>query len=932
VDFLIFLSLILLLGLLSLPVISLLMLRSLRKRVNKLEKLVHTLQQQNAKPPQPAPVVAQASVKPKPVSVAEPVTVKPPSSALIQETDVIPQSDIFKSKVATTEEIKTTNHSPPPPLPTSPPLSEEEALVAELKAMYENDKPTTTSSLGLFERIERWFIGGNIPVNIGIVVLLAGVAALIKYATEQGLLRLPIELRLIAISLAALGALKFAWNKRPTHPVFSLAVQGGAIGVLLLVVFAAHKLYRFLPGSVAFALSAGLITGLAVLAVLQYSRTLAILGILAGFLAPIWLSDGSGSHIGLFAWYGLVNMGIFVMAWLRPWRALNLLGFVFTWGIGIIWGVLQYNPEKFVSSQLFLLLFFSFYLLLPLFYARRAQVISDSGQARIDGTLVFGTPLVAFSLQSGLLAQRWPLALCALALALVYLALAYRLNQRARRWQHLTQAYAILAVGFATLAVPLALSANATACVFALEGAGLVWLGLTQRNHLAHWSGIGLQWAAAFSWMLGLDSVSIQDFSVITNAMCISGVLIALAGFVIAGLYSQHSDMRPLALLPYLWGLAWWMMIWVREILIYEDFYYHQYHTLWRFTLHTILLLFGLTAWWAAFVRRYVITRTIGKEMYAQGMPLLSGTVLFCLLLAFAVAVAQYFAYPPIFPGRVSAWGGGTWMWLLFALLTMHSVYLLRHAEGTLPAYSQLVWLLLWPSVWMLEVLGRPWAAGWYGLMLALPWLVLVTLSIYRWEWLCWPLGAAFDPLRKTVQTIGLGILSVWWLMWLFNAGNSAPLSWMVVLNPLDLAHIAILLLLVLCLHQHNVRLPVPVALAALVLITTMTLRAVHHWGHLPWNRYLWSSAVTQTSLTVVWSLLGMAGWIIGSKRGSWGLWLSGALLMGVVLCKLFLIDRSNLGNLPGIAAFIIYGLFCTAVGGLAPAPPRKPEYGRKQA
>ena len=44
---------------------------------------------------------------------------------------------------------------------------------------------------------------------------------------------------------------------------------------------------------------------------------------------------------------------------------------------------------------------------------------------------------------------------------------------------------------------------------------------------------------------------------------------------------------------------------------------------------------------------------------------------------------------------------------------------------------------------------------------------------------------------------------------------------------------------------------------------------------------------------------------------------------MAVVLAKLLLIDRQHLGNLFGIASFMAYGLLCTLVGYLAPAPPR---------
>jgi uncharacterized membrane protein len=101
-------------------------------------------------------------------------------------------------------------------------------------------------------------------------------------------------------------------------------------------------------------------------------------------------------------------------------------------------------------------------------------------------------------------------------------------------------------------------------------------------------------------------------------------------------------------------------------------------------------------------------------------------------------------------------------------------------------------------------------------------------------------------------------------------------------------------------------------------------LRGVHHLGGLPWGASLWSAALAQTCLTVVWSVLGVAGWVLGSRRGSRTLWLAGAVLMGVVLAKLLLIDRGHLGGVLGIVSFIAYGLLCTVIGYLAPAPPRR--------
>lgn len=798
----------------------------------------------------------------------------------------------------------------PPPLPPRPdpldPLAAEPRREPSPERTWTPAEPVEPSEPNFIERAlayaKQWLTSGNVPVKVGMLVLLAGVAALLKYASDQGWFVVPPSLRLAGISAAALAGLVFAWRKRESHRTFALAMQGGMIGILLLVVFSACKNYGMIGTGAAFALSVVLIAGLSVMAVLQESRTLAILGVLAGFMAPIWLSDGSGNHVALFSYYALLNAGIFAIAWVRPWRILNLLGFVFTWGIGTAWGVLKYTPANFNSTEPFLVLFFVFYLLLPLLYARKA---SSAGSARIDGCLLFGTPLVAFSLQAALLhGDRMPLAFCALGVAALYAVLARALINNARM-NVLARGYAILAVGFATLAVPLALSAKATASVFALEGAGLVWLGLTQDRRLARWTGIGLQLAAAAALAIGVSGSHLGATIAIANAAFMGALLIAVAGFATAWWYRSAGNLQ-VATVAYLWALAWWLGNVILEI---GDFVEVDSR------LHAVLLLLGVTGWLAAEVQRRAPALA------------LSLTTLAALLLAFPVAFLQVSEYGQPFAGY------GAVAWAVFAALGVRSLMCLRAGSGVVAGLAQLAWWLLWPTVLSLLAwhIGDRFALaeGWVGMLLALPWLLLAVLSMYRWTWLSQPLGAAFDRYRAALQVAVFAALGLWWMGSLASAGSAAPLPWIVVLNPLELAEIALLVLLAMRLRQNGSGSVLPMqlvgtAVAALVLVTVMTLRAVHHWGDVPWSDSLLGTKLAQTSLTVVWSLLGVIGWISGSRRGQWGLWLAGAILMSVVLAKLLLIDRGNLGDLLGIGAFIAYGLLCTLVGWLAPAPPRR--------
>ena len=750
--------------------------------------------------------------------------------------------------------------------------------------------------------VKRWFSVGNVPVKIGMLVLFAGVAALLKYAADQGWLTLPPELRLAGVAAAALGALGFAWRKRERNRSFALSLQGGAIGVLLLVVFAAFKVFGLLPAGAAFALSIVLVAGAGVLAVLQDAKALAVFALLAGFLAPIWLSTGGGSHVALFSYYAVLNAAIVGIAWRKAWRLLNLLGFAFTFGIGTIWGALDYAPEKYPGTQPFLALFFLFYLAIPLLFARRQP---PGRRDAIDGCLLFGVPLVAFSLQAGLLeGERMPLAFCALGLGALYAALAWWLRQR-RDYGVLVQAYAILAVGFATLAVPLALSAQATASVFALEGAGLAWLGLRRQRRLPQFAGAGLQFAAAVAFAIGLDGMA-PNATMFANAGFMGALLIALAGFASAWAYrdAARSDIAG----PYYgWALLWWLGNGVHEI----DAFLAD-----RVVPDALLAFAALTGWLAAEAHRRRTARA------------LAWTTLAALAAAIPLALWQSAAHQQPFAGY------GGWAWLVYVALGLRGLLCLRDSDDkTMAPVAQFVTWLVWPLAaslllgWLPGRFGAM-GEGWRIALVALPWLATAALALLRWPWVAKPLGALFDGWRERLLTVVFALLALWWLVALFQAGAAAPLPWLPLLNPLELAQLAALALALRWQLGDGRTLPPPriVLLAALAFawVTALVLRAVHHWGGEPWGDDLLSTSLAQTSLTVTWSVLGVIGWVVGSKRGQRMLWLAGAVLMGVVLAKLVLVDRQHLGNLLGIGSFIAYGLLCTVVGYFAPAPPKR--------
>lgn len=780
---------------------------------------------------------------------------------------------------------------PPPPAAAVPPTP---AAAAPARTVRKTEPDWFDRAGGM---VRRWFSQGNVPVKIGMLVLFAGVAALLKYAADEGWLSVPIELRLSGIAAAAIAALALGWRERSRRRAFALSLQGGAIGILLLTVFAALRLYHLLPTGAAFALLVVLVAGAGLLAVLQDALALALLGLVAGFAAPILIATGGGDHVALFGYYLVLNLAILAIAWRKSWRVLNLLGFLFTFAIGTAWGVLRYERALLSSTEPFLLAYFAIYLAVPILFAGRRR----AGQRDlVDGTLVFGNPLFAFALQAALLeGERMPLALIALGAAALYLLLAWWQRPRQRL---LGDSFAVLAVGFATLAVPLALSARATASTFALEGAALIWLGLRQQRWLPQIAGWTLQALAAlalvFAALFRPDSATIA----LANPSCISILLLALAGCASAWLYHRAARHVP-ALLFYLWGLLWWCLGMLREIERFVPGREQPAATLGWLALSLMLAALATRA-----------TRARACAVTAAGAMIV------------AVGVAAWMAFGDIQP--LAGWSLGAV--LAFAVAGVHALASLGQRGGRSVAVAHSAWVWGW-IVLLAAAIGQlirqdTLGSGWRNALLAVPLLLAWALALLRPQWIAVPLREQFGRWRG-VLLLQLGLVAAWlFCVLLWRPGDSTPLPWLPVLNPVELLQLGVLVLAARWLADTPAGRPLRAPLlagAGFVFVTAATLRATHQLGGVPWNDGLWSSNLAQMALTLVWSALGVIGWIMGSRRAQRALWLAGAILMAVVLAKLLLIDRSRLGNLFGIASFIAYGLLCTVVGYFAPAPPR---------
>ena len=894
----------------------------LRLEVDELKAQLVTLEERLGRSRSPEATPAPRAVSEAPVAAPPPATTQAEAATPASELE-----DIEAQALAATLEP-----APEKPLPEFEPEPEFEpqpvAAKATLRAERFERMDLTLPELPSFKPFEAakaWLLGGNTLVRAGAVVLFFGLAFLVKFGAEHT--SVPIEFRYIGIVLAALALLGLGWRLREKRPGYAMALQGLAVALFYLTVFAAFRLHGLLPGGLAFALLIAVCALSAALAVLQDAKAMAVIGICGGFLAPVLASTGSGSHVALFSYYALLNAGILGIAWFKTWRPLNVLGFLFTFGIGSTWGYRSYHDELFATTEPFLLLFFFLYLAISLLYAkRRKQEIVKFGALTlageridyVDATLVFGTPLAAFGLQY-LMVRHTPYgsALSALALGAIYLPLAMLLYRRDREEMRLlVESFLALGVVFASLAIPLGLDAQWTAASWAAEGAGILWVGLRQGRRVAQAFGLLLQLGAGLALGDGMD-----------NGHWLGGLLISAAGFV-SGLTLYRADSRRgegKAVLPsagawsgvcLTWSLCWWWYAGTAEI-------------------GRQVSDFGLAAN-VLFASGSAALLLAGRRLLHWPATGVASALLLPLLLMFGIAATLTLPHP-----------GAHYGWLAWPLaLAMLALVLRRQEGGPLARWLEAghmaaLWLLAGLSTWQiwwwfreLGELGSAWPVlGW-----ALSPLILLALLNRPALRAHWPMAAFPRAYGLGAAPIALGLWT-----WVFFAngtsdGSAAPLRYVPLVNPLDLANAGALLVLLAWLRRvladagiaspRSLRMVAAgLGATAFVWMNGILLRSLHHWAEIPFNLgTMLDSTLVQVSLSLFWALLALGLMLLATRRGWRPVWLTGAGLMATVVAKLFLVDLSRVGSIERIVSFIGVGLLLLVLGYFSPVPPRRGE------
>ena len=326
-----------------------------------------------APPPAPAPRPAAA-----PASVAPPSVPKPAAPAAPSAPPAIPVPPVPATPVATAPRPQAAVSQATPP--------ERPALPPRVPPRVPGPPPPKPPSPSF--QWETLIVKVSAAVA-GIAMVIAAVSFL-RYSVQHGWLQPPVRV-LIGLAVATTLLVLCEMKAARRYPATANALDAAAIAILFATFFAAHALWDLIPAVVAFGLLAA-VTALAVLlSIRRESLFIAVLGLLGGFATPALLSTGENRPIPLFAYLGLLNVGLAWVAYRQVWPVLTVLTLLFTTAYQWVW-VYKFLSASDLSIALAIFAAFPVLSMAALLFGRRTRG-DGAGAGTFERTAVVSAAL-----------------------------------------------------------------------------------------------------------------------------------------------------------------------------------------------------------------------------------------------------------------------------------------------------------------------------------------------------------------------------------------------------------------------------------------------------------------------------------------------------------------------------------------------------------
>ncbi|NDV57191.1 DUF2339 domain-containing protein [Bacteroides sp. 519] len=516
-DSLLGISFLFLLALIVLPVIILVRISSIERKITDLEKTIK--QQQGQVPPVGDTEIVQEKTVPEPPvvetkPVAQPEPVMP--EVVIPEEAVIPEVVIEIEK------------EPEPIAEPEPVIETETPAVAAFTP--EPAKQQRQSKIS--------FTFENLLSKIGIVTLVLGIAFFVKYAIDKDWVN---EVGRVAIGVFAGGAIvAIAHKLRKKYNLFSAILVGGGISIFYITITLAFREYELFNQTVAFAILI-IITIFSVILSLLYNRKeLALFSLLGGYASPLMISTGEGNFVVLFSFLLILNTGMLFISMRRKWSIIGIVSFICTMAFYWVWLTLSFN-NQYAGAIIFAVLFFVQFYLLALF----DHFLSGKNITPFQAFVILANNLSLFAACITVVrsAEYKIEGLITISMAVMNAIVMWWLFKRTNVDRKLIFLIVAIVLSFVSLAIPVQLNGHIITMFWAAEMVILLWLWLKSGIHVFYKGFVLIGVLTLISYFMDIHNnyFNYAELPVVFNRMFITGIVV-IAAFVACRFLLRKTD------------------------------------------------------------------------------------------------------------------------------------------------------------------------------------------------------------------------------------------------------------------------------------------------------------------------------------------------------------------------------------------------------
>ncbi len=198
---------------------------------------------------------------------------------------------------------------------------------------------------------ERWMGVRGAALLGGAILALAGIL-FVQYSIQRGWLG---PAQRCALGFAAgVACIVGSWPLlRRRFTVTSEALTGAGLTLLFAATWSARVRHELIPFWLAVLAMAGATAMCCWLAARRDSRTIAVFGLVGGFVTPLLLSLGATQPLGLFGYLIALDLGLLALARSRRWPVLATLGSIATPFVFALWILRHFSPSELPYALIF---------------------------------------------------------------------------------------------------------------------------------------------------------------------------------------------------------------------------------------------------------------------------------------------------------------------------------------------------------------------------------------------------------------------------------------------------------------------------------------------------------------------------------------------------------------------------------------------------